>query len=40
LTQQKADGRSPPRQSITTVRFYTTGGPDPRRFDKKRKKRK
>jgi monoamine oxidase len=32
LTHQKADGRSPPRQSITTVSFYTTGGLDPRRF--------
>jgi hypothetical protein len=32
LIHQQADGRSPPRRSIKTARFYTTGGADPRRF--------
>ena len=35
LTHQKADGRSPPRRSIKTARFYATGGPGPRSFESK-----
>ena len=33
LIHQKADGRLPPRRSIKTARFYTTGGAGPRRFE-------